>query len=120
MAKKKKASSAERKLTSEIKQLRTKLGRADARTEKAKARARSAEKAARAEHATAAKLSKKLEKLTSTRSEPSTGGGTSEAPSAPVTPDSSWTVVRLRDEARARGLTGVSGKTKAQLLAMLG
>lgn len=31
-------------------------------------------------------------------------------------PDESWTVARLREEARARGLTGVSGKTKAQLL----
>jgi hypothetical protein len=34
-------------------------------------------------------------------------------------PDGSWTVVRLRAEARSRGLTGMSGKTKAELLAAL-
>ena len=35
------------------------------------------------------------------------------------TPDASWTVVRLRQEARARGLTGMSGKPKAEVLAAL-
>jgi hypothetical protein len=35
------------------------------------------------------------------------------------TPDASWTVVRLREEARARGLTGMSKKSKAEVLAAL-
>ena len=34
-------------------------------------------------------------------------------------PDETWTVVQLRAEARARGLTGMSSKTKAQLLTAL-
>ena len=34
-------------------------------------------------------------------------------------PDETWTVVQLRAEARAQGLTGMSNKTKAQLLTAL-
>ena len=34
-------------------------------------------------------------------------------------PDETWSVVQLRAEARARGLTGMSNKTKAQLLTAL-
>ena len=34
-------------------------------------------------------------------------------------PDASWTVARLRAEASSRGLTGLSGKNKAQLIAAL-
>lgn len=34
-------------------------------------------------------------------------------------PDETWSVVQLRAEARARGLVGMSNKTKAQLLAAL-
>ena len=34
-------------------------------------------------------------------------------------PDETWTVIQLRAEARARGLTGLSNTTKAQLLAAL-
>jgi len=34
-------------------------------------------------------------------------------------PDETWSVVQLRAEARARGLTGMSNKPKAQLLAAL-
>ena len=36
-----------------------------------------------------------------------------------TSPDETWSVVQLRAEARARGLTGMSNKTKAQLLAAL-
>ncbi|HEY5783215.1 MAG TPA: hypothetical protein VIT65_00395, partial [Microlunatus sp.] len=36
-----------------------------------------------------------------------------------TTPDETWTVVQLRAEAHARGLTGMSDKTKEQLLAAL-
>ena len=38
---------------------------------------------------------------------------------AVTVPDGTWTVVQLRAEARARGLTGMSNKTKAQLLTAL-
>lgn len=38
---------------------------------------------------------------------------------AATRPDDTWSVVQLRAEARARGLTGMSSKTKAQLLAAL-
>ena len=37
----------------------------------------------------------------------------------PPLPDASWTVARLREEASSRGLTGLSGKSKAQLIAAL-
>ena len=42
-----------------------------------------------------------------------------DASEAAVGPDESWTVVQLRAEARSRGLTGLSGKSKAQLLEAL-
>ena len=46
--------------------------------------------------------------------------GPSESARQPTsTPDVSWTVVRLRAEARARGLTGLSSKPKAEILAAL-
>lgn len=38
---------------------------------------------------------------------------------ATSTPDKTWTVAQLRAEARARGITGMSNKPKAQLLAAL-
>jgi lysophospholipase len=41
------------------------------------------------------------------------------APSAGTGPDDSWTVADLRAEAKRRGLTGYSRKTKAELLAQL-
>jgi hypothetical protein len=41
------------------------------------------------------------------------------SPSGPSSPDESWTVAALRAEARKRGLTGYSRKTKAELLAEL-
>jgi hypothetical protein len=35
------------------------------------------------------------------------------------TPDASWTVAELRAEARPRGLTGLSRKSKAEIIAAL-
>jgi hypothetical protein len=43
----------------------------------------------------------------------------SKASARSSSPDASWTVADLRAEAKRRGLTGYSGKTKAQLLAQL-
>ena len=40
--------------------------------------------------------------------------------SSAVSPDDSWTVAQLREEARTRGLAGMSRKNKAELLAALG
>ena len=52
-----------------------------------------------------------------------TGAAPSTAPAVPPSgssgPDESWTVPALRAEAKKRGLTGYSRKTKAQLLAEL-
>ena len=41
------------------------------------------------------------------------------SPVADPVPDDSWTVAALRAEARRRGMTGYSRKTKAQLVADL-
>jgi lysophospholipase len=49
----------------------------------------------------------------------STSSG-SAGPSGSSNPDDSWTVADLRAEAKQRGLTGSSRKTKAELLAELG
>ncbi len=54
-----------------------------------------------------------------------TEANASVAPDEPTTvetvtvPDETWTVVQLRAEARTRGLTGMSNKSKAQLLTAL-
>jgi hypothetical protein len=45
---------------------------------------------------------------------------TAAVESAGVTPDESWTVADLRAEAKKRGLTGYSRKSKAELLRELG
>jgi lysophospholipase len=51
---------------------------------------------------------------------PATSSATSSASSsATATPDDSWSVADLRAEARRRGRTGYSRKTKAELLADL-
>ena len=44
---------------------------------------------------------------------------TGSSSSSGRTPDDSWTVADLRDEAKRRGLTGYSKLTKAELLAAL-
>jgi hypothetical protein len=49
----------------------------------------------------------------------STGGSASRSPGG-SRPDDSWTVADLRAEAKRRGLTGYSRKSKAELLADLG
>lgn len=48
-----------------------------------------------------------------------TGTETQTKTEGTVVPDESWTVVQLRAEARARGLSGMSNKPKAELLAAL-
>jgi hypothetical protein len=41
------------------------------------------------------------------------------APASATTPDATWTVTRLREEAKARGIAGYSRMPKADLLAVL-
>jgi hypothetical protein len=50
---------------------------------------------------------------------PSTAAPRAGASPTTATPSSSWTVADLRAEAKRRGLTGYSSKTKAQLLSQL-
>ena len=79
----------------------------------------------------AAKLDRKLTKARDAASRPAPAPGKPVPPTASpaaaatgsgrssVAPDDSWTVPQLRAEARARGLTGLSNKPKAELLAAL-
>jgi hypothetical protein len=137
----KKRSTTERELKREVKTLRSKLERADARANRWKAKARRADEGQAQAQAQVKKLNKRLDKATrpgqirvstppratstpTTDPVPSSDAAALETQSTARTqarsaPDATWTVVRLREEARARGLTGVSGKTKAQLLTLL-
>jgi hypothetical protein len=137
VAKKKRSSTPEKALKGTVKGLRTKLERAEARAERWKARAGRFEKAAAESRTQVRKLTKRFEKAATgplmPRADPphtsSRSHGEAPGPSAPdsqgsarrpaTAPDASWTVARLRDEARSRGLTGYSGRTKAQLLELL-
>ncbi|MDX6298969.1 MAG: hypothetical protein QOF53_183 [Nocardioidaceae bacterium] len=120
----KKKSATEKQLKGEVKKLRAKLERADAKARRWKNRARQNEKVTAESQATVKKLRKRLEGESAGRSssaQPPASASTSTSTSNNgVTPDESWTVVRLRSEAQSRGLTGLSGKSKAQLLELLG
>ena len=112
-------------LTKTEKALTKAKNRADRWRKEAKAQKRSASRA----RARVEKLNQKLDAVSAGRdpaqaavpmdvmasgrpvAEPTTVDG--------VTPDETWSVVQLRAEARTRGLTGMSTKTKAQLLAAL-
>jgi hypothetical protein len=130
MASKKRSASNEKELKATIAKLRSKLERAETRAEGWKKNAGHHKKALGQSEAQVKKLQKRLAKA----NRPSRPGKKSAgskvaavveaASSAAVaegaaTPDESWTVVQLREEARARGLTGLSGKPKAELLAAL-
>ena len=135
MATKKKSSkktSSEKKLKATIKKLKAKLKRADAKATRWRTKAKAYQATATSAQARIAKLEKKLAEArrsagpTSTRRDELTSPTEAVAPETTdparrptSTPDATWTVVRLREEARARGLTGMSGKPKAELLAAL-
>jgi hypothetical protein len=116
----KKKSVTEKQLKGEVRKLRAKLERADAKAERWKSRARQNEKVTAESQATVKKLRKRLEEGSAGRSSSAQPTASAPASNNGVTPDESWTVVRLRSEARSRGLTGLSGKSKAQLLELLG
>ena len=120
--KKKQSTSDEKELKREAKRLRTELERSDAQVERWKQKTGRAEKKVARLETKVKKLTKKLRRSTAV---PAAPAGRPELvavpepgtpPAASAAPDASWTVVQLRAEARSRGLTGLSGKTKAQLL----
>ena len=88
---------------------RTAAARSDARVEKLQ---KSLDRATAALKPAPATKADKAAASGDSTTEPSTAYGL-------TTPDETWTVVQLRAEAHARGLTGMSDKTKEQLLAAL-
>jgi hypothetical protein len=97
---KKRATRAETAVTD----LRTRLGQAENRA--GNAPSISQENAPAESQAHTAKLSGAADRRSSGRE-------------ASTRPDASWTVAQLREEARRRGLTGLSGKPKAELITAL-
>ena len=127
---KKKRSTSDQQLKATLKELRSDLKASEAKRTSWKKRATKAEatvvdlrtRLKRAERQ-ATKARKKSVALATAPASPPVLSTPAEAPSAQpaaAAPDDTWTVVRLRAEARRRGLTGLSGKTKAELLAALG
>jgi hypothetical protein len=132
-----KASSKQKDLEKSISILRGQLTRTEKALTKAKNRAdrwrkeaKTQKKSATRAHARVEKLHQKLDAastaLEAVHSAAPVGVMSSgRAVSEPTTvdgaavPDETWSVVRLRAEARTRGLTGMSNKSKAQLLAAL-
>jgi hypothetical protein len=123
-----KRSSTSKELRSDAKRQRSRARKAEARAEKAEARADRWKARATGYQEEAAQLRGQLKKVTK-RLDKARRSGLDERPvDVPAkqgvepsadTPDASWTVVRLRAEARARGLTGVTTKPKAELLELL-
>ena len=108
----------------------TKLAKANERAERWKKQAAAHRTAASRSDARVEKLQKKLDRATAALkptlvSGPNVAAGTGRSVTEPTgsdgltVPDKTWTVVQLRAEARARGLSGMSKKSKTQLLAAL-
>ncbi len=126
MAAKKAKSSSDKQLRAIVKKLEAKLERAEARTARWRKKAKQHEAAAASSKARVTKLEKRLAKATKAASQPHVSRGPVKSavvstkgaePTKP--PDASWTVVELRAEARSRGLTGMSRKSKAEIIAAL-
>jgi hypothetical protein len=98
-------SEVERELKAQAKKLRAQLAAAEKSAEKWKAKAKDHRSVAVGAKAELAAVRRRLEKAETT-----------ETPAASTAPDDSWTVTRLRAEARSRGVAGYSRKTKEQLL----
>ena len=134
MATKKARSSTEKQRKATVRKLEARLESADAKAARWKKKAKRTQAEVATLEARVTKLEKKLAKARETGREPSAPvdepaqvpaitltppEGVDLREEASSTPDPSWTVVRLRAEARSRGLTGVSGKSKAELIAAL-
>jgi lysophospholipase len=137
MAKKQKSamSAAEKQLRSAVKKLQTQLATAEKSTEKWKSRAKDNKSVASGFRTELTALRRRLEKaegsvtkwkdrakkpvpaMAPAASAPAPTSATSApAPVKANDPDDSWTVADLRAEARRRGVTGYSRKTKAELI----
>ena len=107
----------------------TKLAKANEKVARWKKEAAALRTAASRSDARVERLQKKLDRATAALSPVRASGpnqtgavaGSLTQPSGSefTVPDKTWTVVQLRAEARARGLTGTSKKSKRQLLAAL-
>jgi lysophospholipase len=122
VAAKKKAAPAKKGLKETVAQLRSRLARAEAKAKRWKERSGGFRAAAANAEARTKKLEKRLKKA-QRQPAPALPADRDRVP-PPVratasSPDSTWTVARLRAEARSRGVTGYSRKTKVQLLADL-
>ena len=132
-----KSSAKQKELQKSISVLRGQLTKTEKALAKAKNRADRWRKEAKAQKISASRARARVEKLRQKLDGASRQPNRCKllspmevaAPDRPVTepttvdsltvPDETWSVVQLRAEARARGLTGISNKTKAQLLAAL-
>ena len=133
----KKLSATNKELRKEVTTLRSRLTRAESKLARTEDRAKrwqsetaAARTAASRSDARAEKLQRKLDRGVAAL-EPVRGVAPAEAaathrpaaepttPDGVTVPDPTWTVAQLRAEARARGVTGLSGKPKAQILAAL-
>jgi hypothetical protein len=104
-------SEVERELKAQAKKLRAQLAAAEKSAEKWKAKAKDHRSVAVGAKAELAAVRRRLEKT-----ETAETAATPETPAASTAPDDSWTVTRLRAEARSRGIAGYSRKSKEQLL----
>ncbi len=132
-----KSSTTQKDLQKSLSSLRRDLSRTEKALAKAKSRAARWRKEAKVQKQSASRARARVEKLrqkldgASAARKPVKAAAPTEvvASDGPVTepvatdavtaPNETWSVVQLRAEARARGLTGMSNKTKAQLLAAL-
>ena len=140
--KKKSKASTEQALKAQVKTLKADLASAKAKRDKWKKRAQTAETEVaglRRERKQAEKRARKAAGKTTgktpgkTTPKPTattvtalpvsasdgTSAGRARTRRTPPVPDESWTLAALRDEARRRGVTGLSGKPKADVLAAL-
>lgn len=115
---------------SQLTKTETKLNKANAKAERYKKEAAAQRTAAARADARAETLQKKLARATAAlkpvqATRPPKAATSKRSPAKPATvdgltiPDQTWTVVQLRAEAHARGITGLSNKPKPQLLAAL-
>jgi predicted RNase H-like nuclease (RuvC/YqgF family) len=138
-----KTSPKQKELEKSVSVLRVKLSRTEKALTKAKNRADRWQQEAKAQKKSASRARARVEKLrqkldeasperkpvqraapveavqpAATMETTSAGRPVAEAPTvdAVTVADETWSVVQLRAEARARGLTGMSSKTKGQLL----
>lgn len=117
-------------LKGQLTKTETKLDRAEQKAARWKKEATAARTAAARSDARAEKLQRKLDRAKADleparAADPATTAasgrpaGESVAADGLTVPDASWTVAQLRAEVRARGLTGLSSKPKAELLRAL-